>query len=129
MAFLYTLYIVVYACLSYGLGRAFDYYNTVLLDPRGGLFWLAGVMMSIACVMILAASFVPKGAFGLNPTYADMGIVEEEPEKKDETKVESQEEETATNSDKEKEKKDKEETEVEDSSESDIMEDVAMGLA
>ena len=75
MAFLYAAYIASYALLSYGLGKAFDYHYS-LGEPRVGFFYLAGVMMSIASVIIFAATFIPKGTAKFNPSYEDLGIEE-----------------------------------------------------
>lgn len=81
MAFLYTTYIVVYACLSFGLGKVIDKF--VKEDnPHGFLFWISGVMMSIACTLILISTFIPKGAFKFNPTMEDIGVLIEEEKKK-----------------------------------------------
>ncbi len=71
MAFLYTSYIVIYACLSYGLGRVIDAYMANR-DPHGFLFYISGVMMTIACVVIMASTFVPKGSCKVNPTMEEL---------------------------------------------------------
>lgn len=81
MAFLYTTYIVVYACLSYGLGKVIDKYVSQK-EPQTFLFYIAGVMMSIACVFIFLSTFIPKGAFKLNPSMEDLGV--DHKEEKDE---------------------------------------------
>ncbi|KAJ2921500.1 hypothetical protein H1R20_g15594, partial [Candolleomyces eurysporus] len=64
MAFLYITYIVLYAVLSVALGHVID-------DNKGdifkGLTTVGGVHFSICCVIILASTFVPKGAFSFNP--------------------------------------------------------------
>lgn len=77
MSFLYALYIIIYALMSFGLGKVFDYFNSQG-NPRTGFFWLAGVLMSIACVIIFISSFIPKGSFAFNPSFADLGVEEEE---------------------------------------------------
>jgi len=75
MSFLYATYIIVYALMSFGLGRVFDSFNAAGA-PREGLFWLAGVQMSIACVVVFASSFIPKGSAKFNPSYEDLGVKE-----------------------------------------------------
>jgi CBS domain containing-hemolysin-like protein len=79
MAFLYTTYIVVYACLSFGLGKVIDKY-VKQGNPKEFLFWISGVMMSIASFIIFCSSFIPKGSFALNPTPKQLGVKVEEEE-------------------------------------------------
>ena len=71
MAFLYTSYIVIYASLSYGLGRVIDAYMS-RRDPHGFLFYISGVMMTLACIVIFASTFIPKGSCKLNPTMEEL---------------------------------------------------------
>ena len=89
MAFLFTSYIVVYACLSFGLGKVIDQFVREK-NPHGFLFWISGVMMSISCILILLSTFIPKGSFKLNPTMDDIGATVKEEEDKTNTCVASQ---------------------------------------
>lgn len=70
MAFLYTFYIVLYAILGVVLGRVID-----AEDKKGdihpALVWVGGVMYSVVCVVLLLATFIPKGSFALNPDIID----------------------------------------------------------
>jgi hypothetical protein len=79
MAFLYASYILIYAACSFGLGRVLDSYIKAG-NPRGGFFWLAGVLMSCASLIIFASTFISKGALKFNPTFADLGVEEAEKE-------------------------------------------------
>ncbi|KAI5807813.1 major facilitator superfamily domain-containing protein [Pyronema omphalodes] len=72
MAFLYSVYIVLYAITSPLLGRYLDgvYARSGGKnggDIREGLKMTAGVQFTIISVLILLATLVPKGAFALNP--------------------------------------------------------------
>ncbi|KAF9474513.1 MFS general substrate transporter [Pholiota conissans] len=67
MAFLYSSYIVANAILSSVLGSVFDTDFT----KHGNILWalktVGGVQFSIASLIIFCATFVPKGAFAINP--------------------------------------------------------------
>ncbi|EAQ85512.1 hypothetical protein CHGG_09526 [Chaetomium globosum CBS 148.51] len=72
MAFLYSFYIVTYAVSGTMLGRYLDgiFNKSGGLDGgevRSGLMYTAGVQMSVISVLVLAATFVPKGALAFNP--------------------------------------------------------------
>ncbi|KAK1752047.1 major facilitator superfamily domain-containing protein [Echria macrotheca] len=72
MAFLYSFYIVTYAILSTVLGRYLDaMYNKSGGNNGGsireGLVYTVGVQFTLVCVLVLAASFVPRGAWAFNP--------------------------------------------------------------
>ncbi|KAK4095986.1 hypothetical protein N658DRAFT_437038 [Parathielavia hyrcaniae] len=73
MAFLYSFYIVTYAVAGTLLGRYLDgiYNESGGLDEggqvHGGLVFTAGVQMSVISALVLASTFVPKGAFAFNP--------------------------------------------------------------
>ncbi|KLJ09222.1 hypothetical protein EMPG_15363 [Blastomyces silverae] len=73
MAFLYTTYIVLYAITSPVLGRYIDHvFNESGGTENGGDIHLAilnigAVQFTILSVVILAATFVPQGAFAFNP--------------------------------------------------------------
>ncbi|KAK9357180.1 hypothetical protein V1504DRAFT_482263 [Lipomyces starkeyi] len=72
MAFLYSTYIVIYAILSPILGRYIDSVYNATGGPDGGsingaILNVGGVQFSIIAVIIMSASFIPRGAFSLNP--------------------------------------------------------------
>ncbi|KAK4183661.1 major facilitator superfamily domain-containing protein [Podospora australis] len=73
MAFLYSFYIVTYAISGTLLGRYLDgVYNKSGGNSEGGeihdgLLFTAGLQMTIISVLVLAATFVPKGALAFNP--------------------------------------------------------------
>ncbi|KAK3812927.1 MAG: major facilitator superfamily domain-containing protein [Benniella sp.] len=70
MAFLYTFYIVLYAVLGVVLGRVIDA-EVKKGDVRPALTYVGGIMYSVVCVVLLAATFIPKGSFALNPDIID----------------------------------------------------------
>ncbi|KAG0008730.1 hypothetical protein BGZ82_004484, partial [Podila clonocystis] len=70
MAFLYVFQIVLYAVLSAVLGRVIDAEHKKG-DIRPALVWVGGVMYTVVCVILLAATFIPKGSFALNPDIID----------------------------------------------------------
>ena len=61
MAFLYASHIILNAVLSTVLGRVID------RDVVAALRQTGGVQFSVGCVIILAASLVPRGAWSVNP--------------------------------------------------------------
>ncbi|KAK9357133.1 hypothetical protein V1504DRAFT_465609 [Lipomyces starkeyi] len=73
MAFLYSTYIVIYAITSPLLGRYIDMvYNRTGGANNGGHIQEAiqnvgGVQFTILFVVIMTATFIPRGAFSLNP--------------------------------------------------------------
>ncbi|POS73035.1 hypothetical protein DHEL01_v208576 [Diaporthe helianthi] len=72
MAFLYSFYIVMYAILGTFLGRYLDgVYNASGGSDGGsisdGLVYTAGVQFTIIFLLVLASTFVPKGAVAFNP--------------------------------------------------------------
>lgn len=68
MAFLYSTYIVIYAITSPLLGR---YIDNVSKRNGGNISEafrnIAGVQFTIISVLILVATFIPKGALSFNP--------------------------------------------------------------
>ncbi|KAK3991125.1 major facilitator superfamily domain-containing protein [Cladorrhinum sp. PSN332] len=84
MAFLYSFYIVTYAILGTVLGRYLDgvYNKTGGLEGGGrideGLVFTAGVQFTLVAVMVLAATFVPRGAFAFNPKMLSEEKLDEE---------------------------------------------------
>jgi MFS family permease len=68
MAFLYSFYIVAYAiasvCLGTYIDRVSDKNNE---EVQSAMLNVAGVQFTIIAVLVMTATFVPKGAFALNP--------------------------------------------------------------
>ncbi|KAJ2921517.1 hypothetical protein H1R20_g15573, partial [Candolleomyces eurysporus] len=66
-AFLYTTYIVLNAFLSVVLGHVID--NDLKANDNiiQSLKTVGGVHFTVACAVVLASTFVPKGAFSFNP--------------------------------------------------------------
>ncbi|KAF2826298.1 hypothetical protein CC86DRAFT_292717 [Ophiobolus disseminans] len=68
MAFLYSSYIVTYAIASVTLGTYIDRISDRNNDQvQHAIFNVAGVQFTIIFVLVMTATFVPKGAFALNP--------------------------------------------------------------
>ncbi|KAK9372296.1 uncharacterized protein V1513DRAFT_452809 [Lipomyces chichibuensis] len=73
MAFLYSTYIVIYAITSPLLGRYIDsvYKNTGGAGNGGNIHEaiqnVGGVQFTIIFVVIMTSTFIPQGAFSLNP--------------------------------------------------------------
>ncbi|KAH9867567.1 hypothetical protein IAQ61_008161 [Plenodomus lingam] len=84
MAFLYSSYIVTYAIASALLGTYIDRVsdrNNEEIQPA--IFNVAGVQFTVLCALVLSSTFVPKGAFSLNPEmlseeYLDTDLEDEE---------------------------------------------------
>ncbi|KAJ8103627.1 MFS general substrate transporter [Lipomyces tetrasporus] len=91
MAFLYSTYIVIYAILSPVLGRYIDSVYNATGGSDGGnihgaILNVAGVQFTVVSVLIMTSTFIPRGAFSLNPkmlsdekldTDVDIGLSEE----------------------------------------------------
>ncbi|KAI5803979.1 major facilitator superfamily domain-containing protein [Peziza echinospora] len=67
MAFLYSTYIVIYAISQPLLGRYVDRVWTEKKDVHPALMNIAGVQFTILSAVLLLSTFVPRGAFSLNP--------------------------------------------------------------
>ncbi|KAJ2921518.1 hypothetical protein H1R20_g15572, partial [Candolleomyces eurysporus] len=67
MAFLYTTYIVLNAFLSVVLGHVIDNDLEANNNIIQSLKTVGGVHFTVACALVLASTFVPKGAFSFNP--------------------------------------------------------------
>lgn len=73
MAFLYVTYIVIYAIAQPLLGRYVDkVFNRTGGSDNGGdvheaVKYVGGVQFTLICVVVLSATFIPRGAFSLNP--------------------------------------------------------------
>ncbi|CAN9359570.1 unnamed protein product [Alternaria alternata] len=68
MAFLYSTYIVTYAIASVSLGTYIDRVSDRHNDQiHGAILNVGAVQFTIICVLVMTSTFVPKGAFSLNP--------------------------------------------------------------
>jgi len=67
MAFLYSSYIVFNAVLSSVLGKVIDRDFTAHKNILSSLRRVGGIQFSVCSGIILLATFVPKGAFAINP--------------------------------------------------------------
>ncbi|KAF2031663.1 hypothetical protein EK21DRAFT_99602 [Setomelanomma holmii] len=68
MAFLYSFYIVTYAIASVCLGTYIDRVSDRNNDEvQSAIFNVAAVQFTVISVLVMTATFVPKGAFALNP--------------------------------------------------------------
>jgi len=72
MAFLYSTYIVIYAIAQPLLGRYIDSVYNRTGGSRGGdvhgaLVNIAGVQFTVLTCIVIAATFVPRGALAFNP--------------------------------------------------------------
>ncbi|KAJ3034428.1 hypothetical protein HDV00_005048 [Rhizophlyctis rosea] len=76
MAFLYVLYIVIYAIINPVIGQWLD---SLPKNQKSDYFlYIGGVMFSCIGVVIFASTFWPKGSFAFNPT-----LEEDYPEEED----------------------------------------------
>lgn len=84
MAFLYSSYIVIYAIASVSLGTYIDRVSDKNKDQiQPAIFNVAGIQFTIICVLVMTSTFVPKGAFSLNPKmlhdeYLDTDLEDED---------------------------------------------------
>jgi len=67
MAFLYASYVVFNAVLSSVLGKVIDSDFVATRTITASLRQVGGIQFSVCCGIILLATFIPKGAFALNP--------------------------------------------------------------
>jgi hypothetical protein len=68
MAFLYSSYIVIYAIASVCLGTYIDHVSFVNGDNiQPAIRNVAGIQFTIIAILVMTSTFVPKGAFALNP--------------------------------------------------------------
>ncbi|KAF9256691.1 hypothetical protein L218DRAFT_1007083 [Marasmius fiardii PR-910] len=93
MAFLYVLYITLYATLDTVLGKWADNHvdgkdpNTP--ESRKVLKFIGGVQFTVLCVIILSSTFIPKGSFALNPSLQDLNESEESKNSGDDSSIEN----------------------------------------
>ncbi|KAG0076444.1 hypothetical protein BGZ93_000824 [Podila epicladia] len=75
MAFLYSFYIILYAFLGPVLGTIIDdALNSVPNqggDIRPALVKVGGIMYTVVAVILIVATFIPKGSFAFNPEIID----------------------------------------------------------
>lgn len=68
MAFLYSTYIVIYAIAQPTIGKYIDRVNKANNgDIHSAVRNFAGVQFTVIGIIIMAATFIPKGALSLNP--------------------------------------------------------------
>lgn len=67
MSFLYALYIVFNAVLSYVLGKIVDRDSVATGTITNSLRQVGGIQSSVCCGTILLAALIPRGVVALNP--------------------------------------------------------------
>ena len=92
MSFLYVSYIILYSIVSTVVGKWVDgqlrpYTGTARVEPtREVLKKTGGVHFTVVGIVIFASTFIPKGAFALNPKMIDgKDCTEEDLEEDDES--------------------------------------------
>ncbi|KAJ1018242.1 hypothetical protein NDA18_006401 [Ustilago nuda] len=81
MAFLYVLYIIMYSVISTFLGRWVDKQlrglsgTRAINQARDCLKYIGAVHFTILSVIIIVATFIPKGSFSLNPKAIDTSLL------------------------------------------------------
>ncbi|EUC38546.1 hypothetical protein COCCADRAFT_32469 [Bipolaris zeicola 26-R-13] len=84
MAFLYSTYIVMYAIASACLGTYIDRISDRDNDEiHGAILNVAGVQFTIISVLVMVSTFVPKGAFSLNPKMLSEEVLDMDMEDED----------------------------------------------
>jgi hypothetical protein len=87
MAFLYVSYVVCFPIVGFLASLIMDHFNHPdVNDPQGAFFYIGGLVMTAAGVVIFMATFIPRGSFALNPRPEPMA----EP-KAEEPKAEAEE--------------------------------------
>ncbi|EPS44772.1 hypothetical protein H072_1209 [Dactylellina haptotyla CBS 200.50] len=72
MGFLYSSYIIIYAIVSPLVGKYIDkVYEQHDEQIQSGIFYVAGVHFSVLSGIMLLATFIPRGAFSINPKLLD----------------------------------------------------------
>ncbi|KIW68302.1 hypothetical protein PV04_04257 [Phialophora macrospora] len=77
MAFLYSTYIVIYAICSPLLGRYIDSVNDGG-DIHGAIRNVGGVQFTVLMAVVLASTFIPKGALSLNPKMLNEEVLDKD---------------------------------------------------
>ena len=67
MAFLFSAYIIIYAVLGSLLGRYIDSVFKKDKNIYRALVNVGGIQFTVLSVIVLVATFIPKGGFSLNP--------------------------------------------------------------
>lgn len=67
MGFLFSSYVILNAVLSSVLGKVIDDDWTSRRTIYNALTQVGGIQFTVGCVIILGASFIPKGAIAFNP--------------------------------------------------------------
>ncbi|EST05170.1 Major facilitator superfamily [Kalmanozyma brasiliensis GHG001] len=89
MAFLYVTYIVMYSLISTFLGRWVDRRLRGLSGvaaierARDSLKYVGGVHFTILSIIIIAATFIPKGSLAFNPKTIDPSLLKNSDEESD----------------------------------------------
>ncbi|CAF0869318.1 unnamed protein product [Rotaria sp. Silwood1] len=71
MSFLYSSYIIIYAIANPFLGKYIDRIYKTHGTIRPALVYTAGVQFTLIMGIVLASTFIPAGAFSLNPKIED----------------------------------------------------------
>ena len=71
MAFLYSTYIIIYSIANPFLGRHIDHAFNATGSIRSSLIYTAAVQLTVIFVIMVAATFIPKGSVAFNPTIID----------------------------------------------------------
>ncbi|CAF1133152.1 unnamed protein product [Adineta ricciae] len=71
MAFLYSTYIIIYSIGNPLLGKHIDHVYNTKGSVQSALIYTAAVQLSIIVVIMIAASFIPKGAIAFNPVLIE----------------------------------------------------------
>lgn len=85
MAFLYCTYIITYAITSPLLGKYIDNVsNRNNQNIHEAMQNVAGVQFTIIFILVMTATFVPRGAFAFNPKMLNEEDLDQEIEDEDE---------------------------------------------
>jgi MFS family permease len=83
MAFLYVSYVVCFPIIGFLASLIMDHFNhPEVNDPQGAFFYIGGLVMSAAGVVIFLSTFIPRGSFALNPRPEPMAMAEPKAEPK-----------------------------------------------
>lgn len=89
MAFLYVTYIILYSVISTLIGRWVDERlrdqqgEALVGAARDALKMVGGVHFSVLGVVILVATFIPRGAFALNPQNIEDNAMPDDEEQRE----------------------------------------------
>ncbi len=71
MAFLYSTYIIIYSISNPLFGRHLDNVYKKNGTIQSALIYTAAAQLTIVCIVMFAATFIPKGAAAFNPVLID----------------------------------------------------------